>query len=83
MLQIGTPEAFAEADEKLQFLIETVPHKYSKQIWLLRGVVATVTGRDQEAEDNMRYAASKDPKSYTSFIEKQDDVSLIIFPISG
>ena len=71
---------YEEAFNKVTFMLETLPKKYTKEIWLLRGILASILGNYKIAKSDFAFAEKKDPTNYNTFINEKKEITLNIFP---
>lgn len=71
---------YEEAFEKVTFMLETLPKKYTKEMWILRGILASVIGNYKVSKTDFEYAEKKDPENYNTFINEKNPITLNVFP---
>lgn len=74
---------YEEAFEKLTYLLETIPKKYHKELWLLRGILASIVGNYKVAKTDFSYSERRDPENYNTFIVEKKPITLHVFPPSS
>jgi len=65
------------------YLLETIPKKYHKELWILRGILASIIGNYKIAKSDFSYAERRDPDNYITFIKDKNPITLNIFPPSS
>lgn len=71
---------YEEAFEKVTFMLETLPKKYTKEVWLIRGILASIIGNYKVAKSDFAYAEKKDPENYNAYIKEKKPITLNVFP---
>lgn len=71
---------YEEAFEKVTFMLETLPSKYTKEMWIIRGILASIIGNYKVAKSDFAYAEKKDPENYSLFIKEKKQITLNVFP---
>ena len=71
---------YEEAFKKITFMLETLPSKYTKEMWLLRGIVAAVIGNYKVSKADFECAEKKDPENYNAFVIEKKPITLNVFP---
>jgi hypothetical protein len=61
-------------------MLETLPKKYTKEMWILRGILASVIGNYKVSKSDFEYAEKKDPENYNTFINEKNPITLNVFP---
>jgi len=52
-------------------MLETLPKKYTKEMWILRGILASIIGNYKIAKSDFSYAENRDPENYIAFIKEK------------
>lgn len=53
--------------------------RYTKEVWLIRGILASIIGNYKVAKSDFAYAEAKDTENYTTFMVIQFELfSLLI-----
>lgn len=71
---------YDEAFEKVTFMLETLPKKYTNGVWLIRGVLASIVGNYKAAKSDFSYAELKDAENYNTYIRDKNPITVNIFP---
>jgi hypothetical protein len=71
---------YAQALTKLDYIIDTIAKKYVNQFWLIRGIVNDILGYTDQSKKDLKRAYKYDRENTTTFLDKQQDVKLNIFP---
>lgn len=61
-------------------MLETLPKKYTKEMWIIRGILASIIGNYKVAKSDFAYAEKKDPENYSLFIKEKKPITLNVFP---
>lgn len=61
-------------------MLETFPNKYIKELWILRGVLASIIGNYKIAKSDFSYAKRKDPENYSTFMTEKKPITINVFP---
>jgi len=71
---------YAQALTKLDYIIDTIAKKYVNQFWIIRGIINDILGYSDQSKKDFKRAYKYDRENTTTFLEKQQDVKLNIFP---
>tara|TARA_B110000285_G_C15088624_1_gene597704 strand:- start:914 stop:1153 length:240 start_codon:yes stop_codon:yes gene_type:complete len=71
---------YAQALTKLDYIIDTIAKKYVNQFWIIRGIINDILGYSEQSKKDFKRAYKYDRENTTTFLEKQQDVKLNIFP---
>ena len=77
LIQMGQ---FKKALQKCSFLIDTVPHTYLNQLWIIRAILNNIDARKDLAKDDFERALKYDPENTKRLIEEQKEIKLDVFP---
>jgi hypothetical protein len=61
-------------------LLDTVPKKYTGQLWLIRAMIYKVLGNTVEAKKDQKRALKHDNENASKFLEHGKSVELTVFP---
>ena len=61
-------------------MLETFPKKYTKEVWVLRGILASIMGNYKVAKSDLSFAERRDPENYNTFFNEKRPITLNIFP---
>lgn len=65
---------------KLLLCLKHFPNKYIKELWILRGVLASIIGNYKLAKSDFSYAKRKDPENYSTFMTEKKPITINVFP---
>lgn len=71
---------YSEAVTKLDYMLSTIPKKYSNQLWLIRGVLNSQLGNNPQAKKDWKRAHKFDQENAEKFLEQKQNVYLPVFP---
>ena len=60
--------------------MDTIPKKYSGQLWLLRGLLHSILGNQAQSKKDLSWAQKADPETHSRFFDQKQSVTLTIFP---